>query len=81
MTTFWYDNERGITLYRHIIEEYRKVYKVYPRPFTDLPKFLNDEGYRCKAVAESFMVSSSGKDRLGITMTDEDAVVFLLKWL
>ena len=70
--TFWYSEGAGVKIFNNTTRAYFKEHGVYPVVDTQLPAFLNSLGYACRAAI--------GMGRRGITMTQEDAIVFKLKW-
>lgn len=82
--TIWFDTKQGTKVFRNTTAAYFQVHQTYPMVTTQLPKFLSESGYKCSSAQTKHecMIGSSLKwtDALGLTMDEEDATIFILRW-
>lgn len=77
IVTYWYTSGIGVKIFKNTTQAYFDEYGSYPLVDTQLPSFLNRNGYVCLPEQGH---SENGIWRRGISMTEEDAIVFLIRW-
>lgn len=75
---FRYTSGIGVKIFRNTTKAYFEEHGVYPTVDAQLPLFLNRKGYVC--FPEEGRNGDDQVYRCGISMTEEDATVFLLRW-
>ena len=82
--TIWFDTKQGARVFYNTTSAYFRVHQTYPMVTTQLPKFLSESGYKCSSAQTKHecMIGNSVRmaDALGLTMDEEDATAFILRW-